>query len=241
MGILPQPLTEEKQDPNFSIMPQYWVDKNEVENRLAGIWDKQWLVGFRDVTSAISQRTSIFSIMPRIGVGHNAPLLIIDIIEIQLSSCILANLNSIVFDYITRQKIAGNHLSFFVLKQLPIIPPAGYVQSDVDFILARVLELVYTTNDLQPFAKDMGYDGLPFKWNEERRALLRAELDAYYAKLYGLTRDELRYILDPQDIYGPNFPGETFRVLKAKEIKQYGEYRTRRLVLEAWDRLFGGK
>lgn len=62
-------------------------------------------------------------------------------------------------------------------------------------------------------------------------------MDAYYAKLYGLTRDELRYILDPQEVYGPDFPGETFRVLKEKEIKQFGEYRTRRLVLEAWDRL----
>ena len=67
---------------------------------------------------------------------------------------------------------------------------------------------------------------------------MRGELDAYYARLYGLTRDELRYILDPQDVHGPNFPGETFRVLKEKEIKKYGEYRTRRLVLEAWDRLF---
>src|SRR5690606_12987326 len=62
-----------------------------------------------------------------------------------------------------------------------------------------------------------------------------AELDAYYARLYGLSRDELRYILDPADIYGPEFPGETFRVLKEKEIKQYGEYRTQRLVLAAWD------
>ena len=92
---------------------------------------------------------------------------------------------------------------------------------------------------MKPFAEDMGYHGEPFHWNEERRALLRAELDAYYAKLYGLTRDELRYILDPQDVYGPDFPGETFRVLKEREVKQYGEYRTRRLMLEAWDRLEG--
>ncbi|MBW6475034.1 MAG: hypothetical protein K0B14_18045, partial [Anaerolineaceae bacterium] len=91
--------------------------------------------------------------------------------------------------------------------------------------------------DLKPFAEDMGYSGKPFYWDEERRAILRAELDAYYAKLYGLSRDELRYILDPQDVYGPDFPGETFRVLKEKEIRKYGEYRTRRLVLEAWDRL----
>jgi hypothetical protein len=77
----------------------------------------------------------------------------------------------------------------------------------------------------------------PFKWDEDRRAVLKAELDAIYAKLYGLTTDELRYILDPEDVYGPDFPGETFRVLKEKEIRLYGEYRTKRLVLEAWERL----
>lgn len=77
----------------------------------------------------------------------------------------------------------------------------------------------------------------PFKWDEERRAHLRADLDAYYALLYGLERDELRYILDPKEVHGEDFPGETFRVLKDKEIRQFGEYRTRRLVLEAYDRL----
>ena len=110
-------------------------------------------------------------------------------------------------------------------------------RADLDFIVPRVLELTYTAQDLAPFARDLGYDGPPFAWNPERRALLRAELDAYYAKLYGLTRDELRYILDPADIYGDDYPSETFRVLKNNEIRQFGEYRTRRLVLEAWDRL----
>jgi hypothetical protein len=46
----------------------------------------------------------------------------------------------------------------------------------------------------------------------------------------------LRYILDPADVHGPDFPGETFRVLKEKEQAKFGEYRTRRLVLEAWDK-----
>ncbi len=130
-------------------------------------------------------------------------------------------------------------MNFFLVKQLPVLQPAAYTDADVKFIVLRVLELVYTAYDLKPFAEDMGYHGEPFRWDEERRALLRAELDAYYAKLYGLRRDELRYILDPQDVYGPDFPGETFRVLKEKEIRQFGEYRTRRLVLEAWDRLEG--
>ena len=73
--------------------------------------------------------------------------------------------------------------------------------------------------------------------NKVRRAQLRAELDAYYARLYGLTHDELRYTLriDPKEVQREDFPGETFRVLKEKEVKQFGEYRTRRLVLEAWD------
>ena len=66
-------------------------------------------------------------------------------------------------------------------------------------------------------------------------------LDAWFARAYGLTRDELRYILDPADVHGPDFPGETFRVLKEKETAKFGEYRTRRLVLEAWDRWQSGE
>lgn len=77
----------------------------------------------------------------------------------------------------------------------------------------------------------------PFKWNDDRRAVLRTELDAYYARLYGLTRDELQCILDPKDVCGPDFPSETFGVLKEKEERAFGEYRTQRLVLEAWDRI----
>ena len=89
---------------------------------------------------------------------------------------------------------------------------------------------------MAPFAHDVGYDGPPFVWNEERRAHLRAELDAWYARAYGLTRDELRYVLDPADVMGADYPSETFRVLKTNEIARYGEYRTARLVLQAWDR-----
>ncbi|GAA6614646.1 hypothetical protein NUACC26_004300 [Scytonema sp. NUACC26] len=152
-------------------------------------------------------------------------------------SCLQANFSSLVFDFVAKQKVGGTNFNFFIVKQLPVLPPEAYTQADIDFIAPRVLELVYTAWDLQPFAKDMGYEGKPFIWNSQRRALLRAELDAYYARLYGLTHNELRYILDPADVYGEDFPSETFRVLKNNEIKQFGEYRTQRLVLEAWDRI----
>lgn len=74
-------------------------------------------------------------------------------------------------------------------------------------------------------------------WDEQERGQIRAELDAYFAHLYNLSRDELRYILDPKDVFGEDFPSETFRVLKEREEKEYGEYRTRRLVLDAFDKL----
>ena len=148
-----------------------------------------------------------------------------------------ACLNSLAFDYVVRQKIGGTTLNFYLVRQLPILPPSAYTPADLDFVVPRVLELTYTAHDLAPFARDLGYDGPPFGWDRARRAVLRAELDAYYAALYGLTRDELRYVLDPKDVHGPDFPSETFRVLKEQEEREHGEYRTRRLVLEAWDRL----
>ncbi len=124
-----------------------------------------------------------------------------------------------------------------VFKQLPILPPPAYEPSDAAFIQRRVLELTYTAHSMAPFARDLDYDGPPFSWDEDRRAQLRAELDAWYARAYGITREELRYILDPADVMGEDYPSETFRVLKSNEIKKFGEYRTRRLVLEAWDRM----
>jgi hypothetical protein len=147
-------------------------------------------------------------------------------------------MNSLAFDFVARQKIGGTHMADYILKQLPA--PILKDPKDSSFISSRILELTYTSHDLQPWAKDLGYDGPPFRFDPERRALLRAELDAYYGHLYGLTRDELRYILDPADLMGPDYPSETFRVLKNNEQRQFGEYRTQRLVLEAWDRLFEG-
>jgi hypothetical protein len=232
-------LDNEKNNPNFLPVPRYWVGRSEVENRLAHKWKKNWLIAFRDITNSTNERTAIFSILPRVGVGNNGPLMFFDEKHSSLAGCLLANLSSLILDYIARHKVGGTHLNFFIAKQLPILSPESYSQADIDFITPRVLELVYTTDDLQPFAQDMGYSGDPFPWNPERRAHLRAELDAYYAHIYGLTRDELRYILDPTDLLGDEFPSETFRVLKKKEINEYGEYRTQRLVLEAWDKKFG--
>ena len=262
---LPTPREEDYADPDYFVLPRYWVPAEEVEARLGG-WRHGWLLGFRDVARATDVRTAIFTILPRAGVGHKIPLVLLDNVNALKTTCFIANLDSLVFDFVTRQKIGGTSLSYFILKQLPVPPPTAYTEADLFFIVPHVLELIYTAWDLEAFAREVWQECSrelrqeiarcwqeccgrspevypdaemipPFRWDAARRAQVRAELDAYYAHLYGLTRDEVRYILDPQEVYGEDFPGETFRVLKEKETRYFGEYRTKRLILAAWDRL----
>jgi len=197
----------------------------------------RWLIGWRDIALRSVERTVITSAMPRVGVGHTMPLMLPSTKIASQQAALLGNLDALILDYVARQKVGGSHLTYGFLKQFPILPPDHYTETDLAFIVPQVLELTYTAHDLKPWAEDLGYNGPPFPWNPDRRAILRAELDAYYAKLYGLTRDELRYILDPADVMGADYPSETFRVLKNNDMREFGEYRTRRLVLEAWDHL----
>ncbi|AUV16944.1 restriction endonuclease [Aeromonas sp. ASNIH7] len=239
----------EKADSAYTVTPRYWVEKTEVEERLKKrdrdgnviwCWDRSWLMGWRDICRATDERTVIASVVPKVGVGHTMPLFMVTQ-EIAKVAALLANLGTLVLDFCARVKVGGTHLTYGYLKQFPVLPPEHYTETDLNFVLPRVLELTYTSHDLKPWAEDLGYHGEPFSFDPDLRAVLRAELDAYYAKLYGLTRDELRYILDPADIMGEDYPSETFRVLKNKELREYGEYRTQRLVLEAWDKLETGE
>jgi hypothetical protein len=92
-------------------------------------------------------------------------------------------------------------------------------------MMLRVLELMYTAHELEPFAKDCGYDGPPFRWDKERRFLLRCELDAAFFHLYGIGKDDVAYIMD------------TFPIVRRKDEELYGAYRTRDTILEIYDAL----
>ncbi len=131
-------------------------------------------------------------------------------------------------------------MNFFIVKQLPVIPPEFYSSSDEDFLIPKIVELSYTSFDLTGWARDLGYEGAPFPFNAARRAILRAEIDAYYCRMYGLDRNDICFILDPQSVK-PGYPSETFAVLKRSEEREFGEYRTQRLLLEAWDKLERGE
>lgn len=229
----------EKRSPDVEAQPRSWVPLSEVRSRAERQgWTLDWMLGCRKITNATNERTLIPSIWATAGAGNSVHVFLPKVPkERGLLACLLASMSSLTVDYVARQKVGGTNLNFFYLAQFPILPPDFYTEPRLAFITPKVLELAYTSCSLAPFARDLGYEGPPFAWDEERRALLRADLDAFYARAYGLTRDELRYILDPADVMGEDYPSETFRVLKNKEQRQYGEYRTRRLVLEAWDRM----
>lgn len=231
---------ETKTSVSTEVEPRYWIEKGEVEERLAQrLSGRRYVLAFRDICRSTDERTAIFSLLPVVGTGNTCPL-VFSAQDSRLFSCLIGNLNSIPADFIARQSVGGTHLTYGYLKQFAVLPPDFYTEPRLAFITPKVLELTYTSHSLAPFARDLGHDGPPFAWDEDRRAHLRADLDAFYARAYGLSRDELRYILDPADVKGPDYPSETFRVLKEKEIRHHGEYRTRRLVLAAWDRMEAG-
>ncbi|MBX5086720.1 N-6 DNA methylase [Rhizobium lentis] len=198
-----------------------------------------WLMGWRDICRSTDERTVIASIFPKVGVGNKLPLMECAGAGAEEVACLVANLSAISFDYAARQKIGGTTMNYFIYKQLPVLAPHQFSRNDRAFIMPRVRELTYTSYSMRPWAENLGHMGSPFIFDAARRAELRAELDALFALKYGLSRDELRYVLDPADTHGADYPSETFRGLKRNEESALGEFRTCRLVLESYDRLSG--
>jgi hypothetical protein len=230
-GKLPELTPEEHTDPNYLPLPRYWLRQNEVEVSVADFVQRQWFVSWRDVTGAVVFRTTIVAILPFVGTNDTAPLAHFPERTASEVCCFVANGNSFPLDFVTRQKLGGAHLRFFSFYQLPFLPPSTYTPALLDFITPRVLELTYTAWDLQPFAQDVGWDGPPFVWDEDRRFLMRCELDALYFHLYGIARDDVDYIM------------ETFPIVKRKDIAATttddfeGEYITKRIILEMFDQM----
>ncbi len=244
---------QERRDPTFAPEPQYWVDSS------AGKADLRWAVGFRDITNPTNARTAIAAIVPYRLAGNTLPLLVPEdtgdngALWLPL---LMANMNSLVFDYVTRQKAKWTHLNWFILEQLPVIPPERFAQplpkhfaqqaraaglmngnhtapAVADFVIPQVLALSYTAHDLAPFAQDLGYVDAagqvlpPFTWNEEDRRSRLAALDGLFMHLYGLNEDDAAYILG------------TFPIVREQDEKAFGHYRTQADIL-AWLRLLQG-
>ncbi len=226
---LPEVPVERLVNPEYVVFPRYWVHERLINEKLKKI-DSQinWLMGWRDITNNTNERTFISSVIPVNAVGDKILLFFPKIKN--LKPVLVSNLNSFISDFITRQKFGGLSLKYYILKQLPVLPPEAYekicpwepTKRLKEWIMPRVLELVYTAWDLQDFARDCGYDGPPFIWDEERRFLLRCELDAAFFHLYQIAEPDVDYIM------------ETFPIVKKKDIARYGSYRTKEKILEIY-------
>lgn len=192
----------------------------------------KWFMAWRDITNATNERTAIFSILPQAGIGHTAPLMSGSDLMAGKAAILLVCLNSYALDYIARQKIGGTHLTYGYLMQLPVLAPGSFAEQPIwsatplsQWVQDRMLELTYTAVDLRHFAYDLGYDGPPFRWDDDRRFLLRCELDAAFFHLYGIERADVDYIMD------------TFPIVRRKDEAAHGEYRTKRVILEIYDEM----
>ncbi|MDZ7721633.1 MAG: N-6 DNA methylase [candidate division KSB1 bacterium] len=221
------PETKEKDhiNPYYTVLPRYWVFENVVNENLLNNWKLNWIIGFRDITNTTNERTMISSVIPFSGVSNKFPLMIMNNQSIKVYILLIFNLSSFVFDYIVRQKMGGTSLNYYLVKQLPVLNPIDIRKPILNNIVEKALELFYTSWDLKAFAEDCGYSGTPFKWNEERRFLIRCELDAAYFHLYEIERNDVDYIMD------------TFPIVKRKDEQKYGEYRTKRVILEIYDEM----
>ena len=224
-------LDEEYRDSTFSTRPRYWI--RQQDSALTKGFN--WFLAFKDITASTNVRTMIAAAIPRVGCGHTLPVLLpsekrFDVVS---AACLLANLNSFGFDYVARQKVQATHLTWFVVEQLPVIAPTDYdrpfgATTARDLVRDHVLRLTYTAHDMKTFARDLGYDGPPFDWDEEERRHLRARLDALYFLLYGLTREDAEYVLG------------TFPIVRKEDEAAFGHYRTRDLILAYMNALSAG-
>jgi hypothetical protein len=223
--------SSEQIDACFSIRPRYFYPEQDARQRFGVTWRQPWVVAWRDITNSTNERTMICSVIPSLAVPDTAKVVFLSHAQVPLTPTLVANLCAVASDFVSRQKVGGTHMSAFIVEQIPVLPPATYAESAGwdrgtvlrDWILPRVLELTYTAWDLESFAKDVGHDGPPFRWDAARRFLLRAELDAAFFHLYGIARDDVDYVMD------------TFPIVRRNDEKAHGEYRTKRVILEIYD------
>lgn len=238
-------------------IPMFWLSEADVAERCGAT--PRWCLAIKDVTSATNERTAIAALLPGVALTDSLPWLRTPQ-PAGLVACLLANLNSYVFDYVARQKVAGMHLRGHYLAQLPILDVPVYgrpcpwdtTQENLQaWLTPRILELTYTACDLQLFADDCGYRDSPFIWDEERRFLLQAELNAAFFHLY-LPADPdggwLPVELDspehsrlcelfPTPRHAVDYVMETFPLVKGTDESQYGSYRTKEAILTRYDEM----
>lgn len=224
-GASEETTPKQLRDPDFTVAARYYVTKDEVDQEMADRdYDRDWFIGFKDITSATNTRTMIASVLPYTAVGNKVPILLADH-PARSAACFLANINSLAYDFACRQKIGNVTLNWYIVRQTPVFPPQTFDQTFQgqklrDWVAERVAELTYTASDLEAWGQDIDFADEPYTWDSERRRELQIDLEALFFSLYGLGEDEVDHIF------------ESFWSVKEDEIEEYGEYKLKHRVLD---------
>ncbi|WP_067135661.1 Eco57I restriction-modification methylase domain-containing protein [Microtetraspora malaysiensis] len=214
----------------YLAQPRFYAPRIIVDEFLSRKGEmNDWILVVRDYVRATDAHTAIATVVPR-----TAPIQPLNGFSVEdrpmLQAWALAAINSFAYDYMAKLKTPGQHFNVTIMSQTPIPEIRNFLMEDFS---PHVAELTYTNKHMKPWASALGYDGMHFIWDEERRALIRAELDAAFFHLYGVARDDVDYIM------------ETFPIVKRKDEAKFGEYRTKLLILEVYeamqDAIDGGK
>jgi hypothetical protein len=226
-----------------AIRPQWRLAETQVPQKLGDRW-RRYRIGFCNVASPTNRRAFVAALIPpRVVCGDSVPTVEVERGEPELILLLLGVMNSFAIDFVAKKKVAL-HMTFTIVDSLPL--PRAYTGTCVEReITRRSLLLAATGPEMSPFwlraAPLVGFNphtSSPVE-NLAQRRHLRAELDVLIARdLYGLSKDEMAYLLDPSAILGPDCGFETFGALKRADEREFdGRFLTRDLILQAWDRL----
>ncbi len=244
--------SSDKSNPCFQPNTLYWVSRENVQKKWEELTNDfpQWYVALRRQASTTNETTSISTILPVSGAEGSVSCFYGQGMNCLIGGVLSSCLNSYSFNYLIRLRQGGANVSKSIYDQIPICNMLSNIivgESSVraaDIILQLVLELVYTSYALKSFAQDCGYDGPPFIWDEERRFEIRCELDALYFHLDLGTQSDwqakgtpelLSYLPTPR--HAVEYIMETFPIVKRKDEKEYGQYRTKLRILEIYDQM----
>jgi hypothetical protein len=250
---------EQLANPAWFPNPQYFVSAGSLD------WPsgQPVILAFKDITASTNVRTMIASLLPLSGAGHTVQLIMPNLKDATKAArarllnayqsalpLLIANFNSVPFDYVARQKIQHQHLTWYIVEQLPVVPPRSYerrfgAKAAAEIVGEEVLALTYTANDMAPFAEAQGYVDTAtgkaktaFTFDEKDRLRRRAKLDALYFMLYfpSATAAEIAELRDTV-----NYIYSTFPIVKREEEAAHnGRYLSRELCLHYINALAAG-
>ncbi|MCV7278848.1 hypothetical protein H7J88_04205 [Mycolicibacterium flavescens] len=215
---IPWVTDEQHCDPQFEVEPRYWMHEAVATDRCAAlIGDDHVAMGLRDIGAVwTNRRTLRVAIMEPLPATHTLPVLVVPMGRVTAAAALL---NSMTLDFLVRVHMPGGHVTTPVLTQCAAPAPCEIPKQAAD--LAARLSLTSTR-----LAETVGLPLYP--WEPEQRDTLDAQCDALIAKAYGLSTADYEIVLDH------------FKLLGKIETRTLGEYRSKRLRLEAFEEI-GGK